>query len=97
MKVVERPPAKPKEPKPQETAKAPKPAATLKRSNGHHRDWIDACKGGEPASSHFGYGAHLTELAHLGNLSLRLKRPIEWDAANLRFPNHEAANAFDLG
>jgi hypothetical protein len=82
---------------PESLRTAPKPPATLKRSNGHHRDWIDACKGGEPASSHFAYGAHLTELAHLGNLSLRLKRPIEWDAANLRVPGVPDADAIIRG
>lgn len=62
----------------------PKPAATLKRSGGHHRDWIDACKGGEPASSHFGYGSLLTEIGLVGLLSLRLKKPIEWDATAMK-------------
>jgi predicted dehydrogenase len=82
---------------PENLRAAPKPAATLKRSNGHHRDWIDACKGGEPASSHFGYGAHLTEIAHLGNLAMRLKKPIEWDAANLRVPGRPEADAIIRG
>ncbi len=76
---------------------APKPAATIKRSLGHHRDWIDACKGGDPASSHFGYGAHLTEIAHLGNLALRLGQGIEWDAAGLRVPGQPAADAIIRG
>jgi predicted dehydrogenase len=76
---------------------APKPAATIKRSNGHHRDWIDACKGGEPASSHFGYGARLTEIAHLGNLALRMKKPIEWDAARMAVVGQPAADAIIRG
>ena len=62
----------------------PKPAQTLKRSNGHHRDWIDACKGVEPASSNFAYGSNLTEIGLVGLLALRLKKPIEWDAAAMR-------------
>ena len=57
-----------------------KPPQTLPRSKGHHRDWLDACKGGPPASSHFEYGARLTEIALLGVLSLRLGRRIDWDA-----------------
>jgi predicted dehydrogenase len=59
------------------------PPATLPRSRGHHRDWIDACKGGPPASSHFGYGARLTEIVLLGALALRLRRRIEWNAEAL--------------
>ncbi len=60
-----------------------KPAARLPRSNGHHRDWIDACKGGAPAGSHFGYGARLTELALLGVLALRSRKSIAWQQATL--------------
>ena len=58
---------------------AAKPKPTLARSKGHHRDWLDACKGGPPASSHFEYGARLTELALLGVLALRLGRRVDWD------------------
>lgn len=60
------------------------PPATLPRSKGHHRDWLDACKGGPAASSHFEYGAQLTELPLLGILSLRTGRKIDWDAGNLQ-------------
>ncbi|MEX2044824.1 MAG: hypothetical protein WD941_05680, partial [Opitutus sp.] len=76
---------------------AAKPVATLKRVEGHHRDWLDACKGGEPASSHFGYGGHLTEIAQLGVLGLRLKKPFEWDAANLRVPGMPEADPIIRG
>jgi predicted dehydrogenase len=57
-----------------------KPKPTLARSKGHHRDWLDACKGGAPASSNFEYGARLTELVLLGTLALRLGRRVDWDA-----------------
>jgi predicted dehydrogenase len=60
-----------------------RPKPTLQRSKGHHRDWLDACKGGPPASSHFEYGARLTELALLGALALRLGRRIDWDAERM--------------
>ena len=43
-----------------------RPAKTLPRSNGHHRDWLDACKGGPPASGNFQYGARLTEITEDG-------------------------------
>ena len=69
-----------------------KPEPRLKRSNGHHRDWIDACKGGEPASCPFDYGAQLTEIVLLGVLSQRLQKPIRWDAANMKATGLEAAD-----
>lgn len=71
-----------------------KPEPRLKRSNGHHRDWIDACKGGEPATSPFSYGAHLTEIALLGVLSLRMQKPITWNAAEMKADGLPAADAF---
>jgi len=69
-----------------ETLRGPahKPAPTLARSNGHHRDWLDACKGGKPASSNFSYGARLTEIALLGVLALRSGRVIDWDSSNMQ-------------
>lgn len=82
---------------PESLRAAPKPAATLVRSQGHHRDWINACKGGAPASSAFAYGAHLAELGHLGNLALRLKKPIQWDAANLKVPGRPEADPIIRG
>ena len=68
------------------------PAKTLPRSKGHHRDWLDACKGGAPASSHFVYGAQLTELLLLGILSLRTGKRIDWDAAQLKARNLPSAD-----
>ncbi|MGE3313077.1 MAG: Gfo/Idh/MocA family protein [Limisphaerales bacterium] len=74
-----------------ETYRAPK--KTLARSKGHHRDWIDACKGGPSASSHFEYGARLTELLLLGVLSLRTGKPIEWDGPAMKAKNAPEAEA----
>lgn len=59
------------------------PAPTLKRSPGHHREWLDACKGGEQAASNFEYGARLTEIGLLGLLAVRARKPITWDAQNM--------------
>jgi predicted dehydrogenase len=69
------------------------PPKTLPRSKGHHRDWLDACKGGPPASSHFEYGARLTELLLLGVLSLRTGKRITWDPVNLKAKGLPAADA----
>jgi predicted dehydrogenase len=70
---------------PEERASAfEKPAPTLPRSKGHHRDWLDAIKGGPPAGSNFAYGARLTEIVLLGVAALRTGQTIDWDAANLK-------------
>ncbi len=78
-------------------ASVTKPAQTLKRVAGHHRDWIDACKGGEQASSNFAYGALLSEIGMLGVLSLRLRKPIQWDAAKMEVVGLPEANPLIRG
>ncbi|MEM7476329.1 MAG: Gfo/Idh/MocA family oxidoreductase [Planctomycetota bacterium] len=59
----------------------------------HHRDWLHACKGWEPAGSNFDYGGPLTELAALGNIAtLQRGTELQWDAERMNFPNHPEAN-----
>ena len=74
-----------------------KPAATLPRSQGHHRDWVLACKGGPAASSHFAYGARLTELTLLGIAALRTHKKLHWDPAAMKFPGAPEADALVKG
>jgi predicted dehydrogenase len=74
-----------------------KPAKTLPRSKGHHRDWLDACKGGTPASANFAYGAKLTEMVLLGNVALRSGKKITWDAPNMKVTNVADANQYLKG
>ncbi len=71
------------------------PAPSIPRSKGHHRDWIDAVKGGPAASSHFDYAARLTEITLLGVLSLRLGGArLEWDAKNMRVKGMPEADKY---
>jgi len=65
-------------------------------SGGHERDWVRACK--EPEgdrtmpSSTFDYAGPLNEVVVMGNLAVRLqelKRPLQWDAENMRVTNIE--------
>ena len=71
-----------------------RPAKTLPRVAGHHADWLQACKGGRPASSNFGYGARLTALILLGNVALRTRKLLRWDAAGMRATNAPEADQF---
>jgi predicted dehydrogenase len=64
-----------------------RPPKTLPRVEGHHADWLQACKGGTPACSNFGYAARLVEFVLLGNVALRAKKLLRWDGPNMRFPN----------
>ena len=44
----------------------------LTRSPGHQRDWVRACKGGEPACSNFGVAGPYTEWMVLGAVAARV-------------------------
>jgi predicted dehydrogenase len=70
------------------------PPQILTRSPGHYRDWIRACKGGDPACSNFSISGPFTEWVQLGSLALRLDARLEWDSARMRVTNHREANNF---
>ena len=71
-----------------------RPAKTLPRSKGHHRDWLDACKGGPPASANFEYGAALTEVGLLGLVAMRVGKKMDWNAKAMKSPNIPEADKF---
>jgi predicted dehydrogenase len=71
-----------------------RPARTLARSKGHHRDWIDACKGGKPASSNFDVSGPLTEVVLLGNIAQRTGKKLYWDPVNIKATNAAEADEF---
>ena len=68
------------------------PKEFLKRSPGHYRDWIRACKGGEPACSNFNVSAPFAEWVVLGTLALRFEGKLEWDGQKGRITNNSDAN-----
>ncbi len=70
------------------------PPKTLPRTKGHYQEFVQAAKGGPPASCNFDFGGLLTEVALLGTIAQRTGKVLEWDAANGRFTNDEAANQF---
>lgn len=63
------------------------PAPTIPRSRGHHRDWLDACKGGPTASGSFEYGARLTEIVLLGLVALRTGKTLQWNGPEMKANN----------
>lgn len=66
-----------------------RPEKTLPRSIGHREEWVQACKDGKPemAKAGFDYSGPYTEALLVGNLSTRLQKRIEWDAANMKATN----------
>ncbi len=71
-----------------------KPQHTLEPSVGHHKEFVDACRGGAPAGANFAdHAGILTETCMLGNVALRAGTKLEWDGPNFRITNDENANA----
>ena len=71
-----------------------RPPKTLPRGKGHHRDWLDACKGGPQSSANFEYSAALTEVGLLGLVAMRAKQKLYWDAKAMKVTNFPAAEKF---
>jgi predicted dehydrogenase len=68
------------------------PAPFLTRSPGHYRDWLRACKGGEPACSNFSVAGPFVQWMLLGVIAMQVEGKLLWDAQKGRFTNNEAAN-----
>ena len=60
----------------------------------HHREWIDACKGGPVPLSNFDYAGPLTETVLLGVIAIRTGIKLHWDGQNMKVTNLPAANAY---
>jgi hypothetical protein len=71
-----------------------RPAKSLPRCAGHHRNWLDACKGKGQPSTHFDYAGPLTEFVLMGNVALRAGKRLDFDSKALTITNAPEANAF---
>lgn len=68
------------------------PPPLLTRSPGHMRDFIRACKGGDPACSNFDIAAPFVEWMLLGVIALRYEGKLEYDPVRMRITNNSDAN-----
>ncbi len=68
------------------------PPPLLTRSPGHMRDFIRACKGGDPACSNFDVSAPFVEWMLLGVIALRHEGKLEYDPEKMRITNNNEAN-----
>ena len=68
------------------------PQPLLARSPGHMRDFIRACKGGDPACSNFEVAAPFVEWMLLGVIALRYEGKLEYDPEKMRITNNADAN-----
>ncbi len=68
------------------------PEPSIPDSPGFHNEWINACKGGPPATCHFGYSGPLTETVLLGNVAYRAGKAFHWKADALEAVDCPAAD-----
>ena len=68
------------------------PPQVLLASKGHHREWVNACKGDGKTFSGFEIGGPLTELMQLVNLATLVEGPVEYDALSGKVLNSKAAS-----
>lgn len=59
----------------------------------HARNFLDCVKSCQQPVENLDVGHHVSAVAALGNIALRSKSRIEWDAASERVAGNEAANA----
>ncbi len=71
-----------------------RPDPSIRRPKGHHRDWIEACKGGPEASSNFNYSGPMTEVVLLGNVALRTGEKLVWDGKAMKATNCPKADQY---
>jgi len=69
-----------------------RPPTTLPRSIGHHKEWIEACKGRGTTRSTFDFAGPLTEAVLLGTVSARTGKRLHWDSENMKITNVPEAN-----
>ncbi|NCY03009.1 MAG: gfo/Idh/MocA family oxidoreductase [Planctomycetia bacterium] len=68
------------------------PEQTIPKSPGFHREWIDACRGGPPATCNFAYTGPLAESVLLANIAYRVQGGFDWDATGMK-SNRDDVNA----
>jgi hypothetical protein len=68
------------------------PPMLLPRVKNEDVEWLDACKGGPAALSNFAQSGPFSEIVVLGNLAIRLGKPIEWDGPRMRATNAPEAD-----
>ncbi len=74
-----------------------RPEPFIPNSIGHWKEWIQACKTGQPTTCNFDYSGALTEANQLGNVAYRTGKKIEWDAVKLAAKNCPEAARYVRG
>ncbi len=65
----------------------------LKTAESEHRNFVDSVKRGKSTMIPAETGHRTSSILHMGNISMMLKRPLNWDPENEGFLNDPEANA----
>jgi hypothetical protein len=71
-----------------------RPEPSIPPSDGHHAEWLHACKTGAPTTCNFDYAGWLTEANHLGNVAFRTGEKLAWDPEELHATGAPEADRF---
>ncbi len=74
--------------------KKPDPTIPRVKDGNSYMNWIENCKTGGQACSHFAYASRLTEVANMGNVALLAGEKIEFDVEKVKITNSRKANKF---
>jgi predicted dehydrogenase len=72
----------------------PEVPKSIVRSPGHQQNFIDAVKSRTPSESNLVYARKLTLPMHLGIISYRLNRKLQWDSEKERFVGDKEADGY---
>ncbi len=70
------------------------PPKSIPDSIGHHKEWLQACRTGDPTTCNFDYASALTETVLLGNVAFRTGQKLEWDSTAMKATNCPDADKF---
>ena len=74
-------------------AAAKLPRTMPRRAGGIYGEWMEACKGGEPANCNFDFAQYITEFVQLGNLAIRTGKGVAFDPVAMKVKGNDAADA----
>jgi hypothetical protein len=71
-----------------------RPEESIPNSPGFHLEWVNACKGGPPATCDFSYSGPLAETVLLANAAYRAGGGFDWDGSAAKASGNPRADEF---
>jgi hypothetical protein len=68
------------------------PETTLTPTPGFYVEWLNACRGGVPATCNFDYAGPMAESVLLANVAYRVQGEFDWNAAEMKAGRSDVEN-----